>query len=62
MFFRTKIINGFRVLQLVVSYRNEESLPRQHVVASLGNAVLPEDESKKIARTVENTLQGVAPL
>ena len=45
-------------MQLVQSYRNSEGLPRQRVVASLGDARLPEDEKKQIATAVELRLQG----
>ena len=45
-------------MQLVQSYRNNEGLPRQRVVASLGDAKLPEDEKKHIANAVECRLQG----
>lgn len=45
-------------MQLVHSYRNSEGLPRQRVIASLGDARLPEDEKKQIAAAVELRLQG----
>lgn len=58
MYFRTKSIKGSALTQLVQSYRNEEGLPRQRVVASLGDAQLPENEKKFIAQAVEARLQG----
>jgi hypothetical protein len=58
MFFRTKMIKGCGLLQLVESYRNAEGQPRQRVVVSLGDARLPEAESGAIAREVENRLEG----
>jgi hypothetical protein len=45
-------------LQLVESYRNSESQPRQRVIASLGDASLPEDEKRGIAKAVESALRG----
>lgn len=57
MFFREKIVRGTRVVQLVESFRNAEGLPRQRVVASLGNAAIPEDEFKSIAQAVELRLR-----
>ena len=53
MFFREKIGRNGQVLQLVESYRNAEGCPRQRVVASLGNAALPDAERKAIAMAVE---------
>lgn len=58
MFFRTKSIKGSLLVQLVESYRNEQSLPRQRVIASLGDASLPEDEKRAIAKAVETALSG----
>lgn len=57
MFFRQKTVCGSRVVQLVESFRNAEGQPRQRVVASLGNAAIPEDESKAIAQAVEFRLR-----
>lgn len=62
MFFRTKIISNTPLVQLVESYRNAEGQPRQRVVASLGNAKVPESEKKAIARCVEQCLLGVQDL
>ena len=62
MFFREKVNRGTRVLQLVESYRNEEGKPRQRVVLSLGDAAVPEDEFKPIARAVELRLRREEPL
>ena len=39
-------------------YRNAEGQPRQRVVASLGDAKLPEGEERQIAQAVERRLQG----
>jgi len=58
VYFRTKTIKGSALTQLVQSYRNGEGLPRQRVIASLGDAVLPENEKKLIAQAVEARLQG----
>ena len=58
MYFRTKKIKNSLLVQLVESYRNAEGLPRQRVVASLGDAKLPQDELKIIAQTVERKLLG----
>lgn len=57
MFFRTKKIRGTSVLQLVESYRNSEGVPRQRVLASLGDAAVPVDERKTIAKAVEFRLR-----
>ena len=53
MFFREKIGRNGQVLQLVESYRNAEGCPRQRVVASPGNAALPDAERKAIAMADE---------
>jgi len=58
MFIRTKTIKGSRLVQLVESYRNAEGLPRQRVIASLGDVSLPEGAERMIARAVENRLRG----
>jgi transposase len=58
MYFRTKRVKGTALVQLVESYRNAEGEPRQRVVASLGDASLPEIEKPRIARAVENHLSG----
>ena len=58
VYFRTKTIKGTPLVQLVQSYRNAEGLPRQRVIASLGDAKLPEAEKPSIAQTVERHLQG----
>lgn len=50
------------MLQLVESYRNPEGLPRQRVVASLGDAAVPVDEREAIAKAVELRLRGEALL
>lgn len=58
MFFRTKTVKGTPLVQLVESFRNAEGLPRQRVVASLGDAHIPEVDKKPIARAVEDQLRG----
>ena len=58
MYFRTKIIKGTPLVQLVQSYRNEERQPRQRVVASLGNAQIPDELKRPVARAVEMRLHG----
>ena len=58
MYFRTKTIKGTPLLQLVESYRNAEGSPRQRVVASLGDAVIPEAEMASIAGAVTRRLRG----
>ena len=58
MFFRTKTVKGTALVQLVESFRNAEGQPRQRVVASLGDASVPEAEKHRIARVVENHLSG----
>ncbi len=62
MFFRTKSIKGTPLLQLVESFRNPEGLPRQRILASLGDARLPEAEKTLIARALEDHLSGKLPL
>jgi transposase len=42
----------------VESYRNDEGQPRQRIVASLGDARLPEDEKSLIAKAVKLRLRG----
>ena len=59
MYFRTKSIKGSQLVQLVHSYRNAEGLPRQRVIASLGDAKLPETEKNLIARAVDRRLHGL---
>ena len=59
MYFRTKFIKGTPLVQLVQSFRNEEGQPRQRVIASLGDAKLPEADKPLIAEAVERQLQGV---
>jgi hypothetical protein len=59
MYFRTKFVKGTPLVQLVHSYRNNERLPRQRVLASLGDAKIPEGEKHRIARAVEQYLDGI---
>lgn len=58
MFFREKKVKNTRQLQLVLSYRNAEGLPRQRIVASLGKMKLPEESKRIVARCVEQRLRG----
>jgi transposase len=58
MYFRTKTIKGSQLVQLVHSYRNSDGLPRQRVIASLGDAKLPEAEKPLIASAVERRIHG----
>ena len=58
MFLRKKTINGSTIVQLVAAYRNPEGQPRQRVIASLGDAKLPEREMRQMAKAVEMRLQG----
>lgn len=62
MFFRTKLIKGTPLLQLVESFRNSEGQPRQRVVVSLGDAKLPPKQEQLIARAVEQHLLGQSDL
>jgi transposase len=62
MFFRTKLIKGTPLVQLVHSYRNDEGLPRQRVLVSLGAADIPDGEKHNIARAVEQYLDGTQDL
>jgi hypothetical protein len=52
MYFRTKTVKGTPLVQLVESYRNSRSQPRQRVIASLGDAPLPEDAQTNKAPTM----------
>jgi len=58
VYFRTKIIKGTPLVQLVESYRNAEGQPRQRVIASLGDADIPEGEKPLIASAVTRRLKG----
>lgn len=60
MFFRTKSIKGTPLVQLVESFRNAEGLPRQRVIASLGNVSIPQNQRHLIAKVVERQLCGNA--
>lgn len=62
MYFRTKTIKGTPVLQLVESFRNSEGQPRQRVVASLGDATIPEAEKAVVAQAVARRLHGEGDL
>jgi transposase len=58
MYFREKKVKNSRLMQLVESYRDEEGRPRQRIVASLGDAKVPENARPRIARCVQQRLQG----
>lgn len=58
MFFREKKVKNSRLMQLVESYRDKEGRPRQRIVASLGDAKVPENARPRIARCVQQRLQG----
>ena len=58
MFFRTKFIKGSRLVQLVHSYRNSDGLPRQKLIAFLGDAAIPEPEKALIASAIERRIHG----
>jgi transposase len=58
VFFRTKQIKGTPLVQLVEAYRNTEGQPRQRVVASLGNASLPAGDPRRLAKAVEDQING----
>ncbi len=62
MYFRTKTIKNTKLVQLVESYRNAEGRPRQRVIASLGDAQIPENEKKLIARAVDMRIKKQTPL
>ena len=62
MFFRIKQIKGTPLLQLVEAYRNAEGSPRQRVIASLGNATLPAGDPRRLAKAVEEQINGQAGL
>jgi transposase len=58
MFFRRKKTPSGQVLQLVESYRNNEGLPCQRVIVSLGNAALPKSLERKVAQGVASKVYG----
>lgn len=58
MFFREKRVKQSKLVQLVESYRDPEGRPRQRIVASLGDASLPEGSERRIARCVQGRLEG----
>jgi hypothetical protein len=62
MYFRTKIIKNTPVVQLVESFRNPEGQPRQRILASLGDASLPEAQKTQILRAIEGHLLGESTL
>ncbi|HBM16421.1 MAG TPA: IS1634 family transposase [Lentisphaeria bacterium] len=56
MFFRVKKTPSGQVMQLIESFRDSMGRARNRVVVSLGNADIPEELSKSIAKAVENKL------
>ena len=56
VFFRTKSIKGTPLLLRIQSFRDEQGQPRQRVIASLGDAQLPESEERPIALAVQSRL------
>ena len=58
VFFRTKQIKDSQLLQLVEAYRNTQGQPRQRVIASLGNATLPAGDPRRLAKAVEDQING----
>ena len=62
MYFRLKNTPSGQVLQLIESYRDAESRPRQRVVISLGDAKIPKEDWLTIAKAVERQLYGKTEL
>ena len=62
MFFRHKKSPTGKVLQLLESYRDFEGRPRHNVVISLGNASIPKEDWKVIAKAIENHYYGQTEL
>ena len=58
MYFRNKPSKTGQVLQLVESYRDAEGLPRQFILASFGDAPLPQTLWATVAQEVEDRLTG----
>jgi len=58
VYFRKKSTPSGVVLQLVESSRNEQGMPRQHILASLGGAAIPEVDWPLLARHVAAQLAG----
>lgn len=56
MFFRIKKTPSGQVMQLIQSFRDKLGRARNRVVVSLGNANIPEDIRKRVAKAVENKL------
>ena len=56
------MVKDTALVQLVESYRNSEGQPRQRVIASIGDATLPEDEIRQIAKAAEQHLRGQVDL
>ena len=52
MYLRTKLVKTSKTVQLIKPFRDIERMPRQRVIASLGDAQISEDEKKQIARAV----------
>lgn len=62
MYFRLKKTPSGQVLQLIESYRDAESRPRQRVVISLGDAKILKEDWPTIAKAVEKQLYGKSEL
>ena len=58
MFFIEYRAKQTRLAHLVVSHLDTEGRPRQRIVASLGDASLPEGSARRIARCVQRRLEG----
>ena len=58
MYFRQKKSRNGSILQLIRSFRDEKSRPRQQVVCSLGSANIPEEDRSVVAERVEILLSG----
>ncbi len=61
MYFRTKTIKGTPLVQLVESYRNAEGSPGQRVVASPGDAEVPEAEKTRVYKILGNDWKRACP-
>ena len=62
MFFRHKVNNTGKTLQLIESFRDSEGRPRQHILLSLGDALIPKHLWTDIAKKIENYLQNIQSL
>ena len=62
MYFRLTKTKSSDVLQLVKSYRDHENKPKQKILLSLGEAKMPKEIWKEVAKEVENRVKGIATL